>query len=124
MGTGRRIALVEFYRSSDAEGFLRRHGSSISFPLEHSRGADSKTLTFDIDFAERDDREERDDVDKRDRGHDDMYDDGWKCPNVSLYPGYRAHPVTKQLQCDGVNYPSRFACYRCRTERPGESAIL
>lgn len=51
---GRRIAVVEFHRRSDAEAFMDKHYPEVSFPLEHSRGPDSQPMNFGVSFNRRD----------------------------------------------------------------------
>lgn len=70
----RRIALVEFRHREDAEYFMDKYKPTISFPLEHSMGRDSKVLTFDIHFARRDDG----DHPRNQRSTEN----NWYCPHV------------------------------------------
>lgn len=51
---GRRIAVVEFHRRSDAEAFMDKHYPEVSFALEHSRGPDSDPMNFGVSFNRRD----------------------------------------------------------------------
>ncbi|KAM7209670.1 hypothetical protein V8F20_000073 [Naviculisporaceae sp. PSN 640] len=88
----RRIALVEFRRREDAEYFMEKYKPTISFPLEHSMGRDSKVLTFDIHFARRDDGDHS-------RGQRTT-ENNWYCPH-----------------CRADNYPHRDACYKCKAPR-------
>ncbi|KAK4219100.1 hypothetical protein QBC37DRAFT_411250 [Rhypophila decipiens] len=91
----RRIALVEFRRREDAEYFVDKYQPSISFPLEHSMGKDSKVLNFDIYFARRDDGEQS----HGQRG----IESNWYCQH-----------------CHADNYPHRDACYKCKVLRTEE----
>jgi len=91
---GRRIAVVEFHRRSDAEYFMDRYRPEISFPLEDTRGQDSELITVGVDF-----NKSRDDSGpSRDQRRDE---EGWDC-----------------LNCGIMNYPHRAACFKCKTERP------
>ncbi|EGZ77474.1 hypothetical protein NEUTE2DRAFT_79036 [Neurospora tetrasperma FGSC 2509] len=92
---GRRLAVVEFKRRADAETFMEQYYPDISFPLEHTRGANSEYITMDI-FFERN-RSDMDDF----RGDDE----DWDC-----------------FKCGAVNFSHRAACFKCKTERPDDAS--
>ncbi|KAK1833150.1 hypothetical protein QBC39DRAFT_346966 [Podospora conica] len=90
---GRRIAVVEFHRRSDAEAFMDKYYPEVSFPLENSRGPDSEAMNFGVSFNRRD---EPDAPRESTREGED-----WECTN-----------------CGSVNYPHRAVCFRCKVDRP------
>ncbi|GAB1311702.1 RNA binding protein [Madurella fahalii] len=92
---GRRIAVVEFHRRSDAGYFLDRYYPDISFRLEHSRGMDSEPITVGVSSPT-----DRDEVGPSRPRRDD---DGWDC-----------------IKCGVVNYPHRAVCFKCKAERPDD----
>lgn len=93
---GRRLAVVEFKRRADAESFMEQHQPDISFPLEHTRGANSEYITMDI-FFERS-RTNMDDSHRE--------DEDWDC-----------------LKCGAVNFSYRNMCFKCKVERPGMFSV-
>jgi len=54
---GRRVAVVEFYRRSDAEAFMEKYYPEVSFPLENSRGVDSEPMNFGLGYNRRDEQD-------------------------------------------------------------------
>lgn len=94
VNNGRRIAVVEFYRRSEAEYFMNKYYPLISFPLEHSRGQDSEPLSFRISFQRGPDEAEGARESRRD-------DEDWDC-----------------TRCGTRNYSYRAVCFKCKQERP------
>jgi hypothetical protein len=76
---GRRIAIVEFHRRSDAEHFYDRYYPTISFRLEHSRGLDSDPITVRVEVPRH-----RDDIDSTRETRRDG--DDWECIKVRSSP--------------------------------------
>ena len=78
---GRRVAVVEFYRRSDAEAFMEKYYPEVSFPLENSRGVDSEPMNFGLGYSR---REEQDAPREAPREGED-----WGCSNVGSLDAWR-----------------------------------
>ena len=111
--TGLQIAIIEFHRRSDAEYFMDVYSPAITFPLQPTRGPNDESHTFPIKFGRN-----RDD-NRREQPRDD---EDWECVNVSFFPTAYVlnRPLTRQ-QCSEMNYSYRARCYKCKTDKPGES---